>query len=68
MKDTLTSFLSDSLKNRLQMVDDWIDAIDYNEIVGTLLLDISNAFGIVGLNHDILLEKNAFYELHSSTG
>ena len=36
----------------VKLLDDWLTAIDNNEIVGTLFLDLSIAFDLV--NHDIL--------------
>ena len=43
------------------MVDDWLSAIDNNEIVGTVLLDLSKAFDLV--SHSLLFEKLKKYQL-----
>ena len=42
------------------IVDDWISAIDNNELVGTILLDLSKAFNLV--DHSILLYKLKCYQ------
>jgi len=41
----------------IRLVDDWISAVDKNEVVGTLLLDLSKAFDLV--NHSLLLQNTA---------
>jgi len=48
----------------IQNIDEWLSAIDNNEIVGTLFIDLSKAFDFV--NHDILLEKLKLYVMHNT--
>jgi len=48
----------------IRLVDDWISAVDKNEVVGTLLLDLSKAFDLV--NHSLLLQNLHYYGLHES--
>ena len=43
----------------IRIIDDWITAIDNNQIVGTLMLDLSKAFDLV--NHSIILTKLEAY-------
>ena len=47
------------------MVDDWLSAIDRNEIVGTVLLDLSKAFDLV--NHRLLLDKLKCYQFSNKS-
>ena len=47
------------------MIDEWLSAIDNNEIVGTLFIDLYTLFDLV--NHDILLEKLKLYGMHETT-
>ena len=49
----------------IKSIDEWLSAIDNNEIVGTLFIDLSTAFDLV--NYDILLEKLKLYGMHEST-
>jgi len=48
----------------IKILDDWISAVDKNEIVGTLFLDLSKVFDLV--NHDILLKERSHYGLHNN--
>ena len=48
----------------IQILDDWISAVDKNQIDGTLFLDLSKAFDLV--NHAILLQKSSHYSLHDN--
>lgn len=48
-----------------KIVDNWLTAINNNEIVGTLFLDLTKAFDLV--NHQILLQKLALYKFSPST-
>ena len=46
-------------------VDDWLSAIDRNEIVGTVLLDLSKAFDLV--NHRLLLDQLKWYQFSNKS-
>ena len=49
----------------INILDDWMSAINSSEVVGILLLDLLNAFDLV--NHAILLHKHLLFGLHDST-
>ena len=48
-----------------KMIDNWFTAMNSNEIVGTVLLDLSKAFDLV--NHQILKQKLAAYKFSQSS-
>ena len=48
----------------IRILDDGISAVDKNEIVGTLFLDLSKVFDLV--NRDILLTQLSHYGLHNN--
>ena len=47
------------------MVDDWITAIDNNNLTGTVFLDLSKAFDLV--DHEKLFQKLKLYHFHNSS-
>ena len=49
------------------MIDNWFTAMNNNEIVGTVLLDLSKAFHLVHVNHQILKQKLAAYKFSQSS-
>ena len=49
----------------IKSLNDWISAVDKNEIDGTLFLDLSKVFDLV--NHAILLTTLSHYGLHNNT-
>ena len=49
----------------IQMMDDWVAALEAGEMAGVCLLDMSAAFDVV--NHQILLEKMKLYGFDENT-
>ena len=47
------------------IVDGWITATDYNEIVGTVFFDHSKAFDLVG--YELLLDKQTCYQFNAGS-
>jgi len=47
-----------------QMSDSWLTSIDNSMLVGTVLLDFSDAFDVI--DHDIWISKLTTYGFHSS--
>ena len=48
-----------------KIVDNWLNAINNSETVGTVFLDLTKAFDLV--NHKLLIQKLAAYKFSSST-
>ena len=49
----------------IKYIDEWLSAIDNNEIVSTVFIYLSIAFDFV--NHDLFLEKLKLYGMHETT-
>ena len=49
----------------IQMMDDWVAALEAGEMAGVCLLDMSAEFDVV--NHQILLEKMKLYGFDENT-